>query len=88
MTLPPIPRMPKPALKDSDLMPFGEHKGVPMEGVKASYLLWAMEQDWLQAKWPAVYAYCKKHQKSLEMEDEQDEDPLGIYEDYQDWLWK
>lgn len=29
-----------PALTDTDPMPFGKHKGVPMQDVPAKYLLW------------------------------------------------
>ena len=29
-----------PALTDTDPMPFGEHKGKPMQDVPASYLAW------------------------------------------------
>ena len=31
-------------LKDTDLMPWGKHKGVKMANVPASYLLWLYEE--------------------------------------------
>jgi hypothetical protein len=37
-----------PALTDLDLMPFGKHKGTPMQDVPASYL------EWLWNKRPLV----------------------------------
>ena len=39
-------------LQDSDPMPFGKHKGEPMENVPASYLhwLWTNERDPMSRK--------------------------------------
>lgn len=34
-----------PSYSDDDLMPFGKHKGEPMQDVPASYLLWFSRQD-------------------------------------------
>jgi len=34
----------QPALKDTDPMPFGKHKGIPMQDVPASYLAWLWGQ--------------------------------------------
>lgn len=34
------------ALTDSDLMPFGTHKGKPLEKVPAGYLLWLWDDGW------------------------------------------
>ena len=40
-------------LKDKDPMPFGAHKGKPMEKVPADYLDYISGQDWL-SKWAVI----------------------------------
>ena len=35
----------KKPLTDSDLMPWGKHKGTPMSDVPAGYLAWLLEQS-------------------------------------------
>ena len=42
--------------KDSDLMPFGEHKDEKIGDVPADYLLWFAEQPWAM-KYPRLLAY-------------------------------
>ena len=61
-------------LKDQDRMPFGKHKGMPMEAVPARYLLW-MWDEFLHAKPTApsspgalVHDYIKENFATLETE--------------------
>jgi len=54
-------------LTDKDPMPFGCHKGIPMEHVPASYLDWLMGQDWID-KWPQVVGYVTANRKVIDKE--------------------
>ena len=59
-------------LKDTDAMPFGKYKGIPMQDVPASYLhwLWTNERDPMKAKVatdPAA-AYIQKNMQTLRQE--------------------
>ena len=62
-------------LNDTDMMPFGKHKGVPMEDVPASYLhyLWTngMEDE---TETSPVAEYIQRNQTALEQEH-----PNGIW---------
>lgn len=55
-------------LKDKDRMPFGAHKGKPMEKVPAEYLDWLSDQDWLGKSWPAVKAYIDHNRAVIDKE--------------------
>lgn len=37
-------------------MPFGKHRGKPMEDVPSKYLDWIIGEDWIE-KWPDVKEY-------------------------------
>ena len=37
-------------MTDNDMMPFGKYKGEKMVNVPASYLLWAIEQQWCRGE--------------------------------------
>jgi len=54
------------ALTDTDLMPFGKHKGAKMEDVPASYLLWLWNQGAISH--PGVKAYIENSLSALEIE--------------------
>ena len=61
-------------LTDQDRMPFGKHKGTPMEAVPARYLLW-MWDEFLHSKPTApsspgtqVHDYIKENFAMLETE--------------------
>lgn len=54
-------------LTDQDPMPFGAHKGKPMEEVPASYLDWLRGQDWL-SQWPAVADYIERNASVIDWE--------------------
>lgn len=51
-----------PALSDTDLMPFGKHKGTPMQDVPASYLQWLRDEgcsnlvvaNYIHNSWDAI----------------------------------
>ena len=53
-------------LNDRSPMPFGKYKGKPMEEVPDGYLLWLLEQEWLEEKYPSVNQYIKDVQKYLD----------------------
>lgn len=61
-------------LSDRDQMPFGAHKGKPMEKVPAEYLDWLDGQDWLKAKWPRIKEYIRFNRAVI---DKELEDPKG-----------
>lgn len=54
------------ALTDTDLMPFGKHKGAKMEKVPASYLLWLWNQG--NISHPGVRGYIENSLSALEKE--------------------
>lgn len=51
-----------PALTDTDLMPFGMHKGIPMQDVPPRYLAWLKEEgcrdvavsNYIHNSWDAI----------------------------------
>lgn len=60
-------------LQDTDLMPFGKYKGVPMQDVPASYLHWLWTQDEgkvkeLKIKNDRVFNYIHRNLSALRME--------------------
>jgi len=59
-------------LTDLDKMPWGKHKGVPMQDVPASYLhwLWTNERDPMsrKAKVDPVAAYIERNMTALQQE--------------------
>ena len=59
-------------LQDTDKMPFGKHKGTPMQDVPASYLhwLWANERDPMSRKTKVdqVAAYIERNLSALKKE--------------------
>lgn len=60
-------------LTDQDPMPFGIHKGKPMEKVPASYLDWLHGQPWISS-WPRVLAYIEANRKVIDEELGEDEE--------------
>jgi uncharacterized protein (DUF3820 family) len=56
------------ALADNDPMPFGNHKGVPMEEVPASYLLWLWDNGVWQEPNKPIHRYIKDSFSALETE--------------------
>jgi uncharacterized protein (DUF3820 family) len=52
-------------LKDTDLMPFGTHKGKQMQDVPATYLSWLRKQGCTH---PRVSAYIEWAWKAIQME--------------------
>ncbi len=55
-------------LTDNDPMPFGKHEGEAMLNVPASYLLWLSKQDWVEEKYPLVWAYIEDNYDILQLE--------------------
>jgi uncharacterized protein (DUF3820 family) len=54
-------------MKDTDLMPFGKHKGTEMANVPATYLLWLWDNDRMT---PVVEKYIEANLELLEAEAE------------------
>jgi uncharacterized protein (DUF3820 family) len=55
-------------LGDSDSITFGTHKGKKLEFVPAHYLLWLLEQEWLEEKYPELFEYISNREQQLEDE--------------------
>lgn len=54
-------------LTEQSPFPFGQHKGVPMIQVPATYLDWLRGQTWL-AEWPAVAEYIERNKKAIDQD--------------------
>jgi len=52
-------------MDDKSLMPFGKHKGKTLEDTPAGWLVWFMEQDWAEEKYPELFAYCEEKEEQL-----------------------
>jgi hypothetical protein len=66
-------------LKDTDIMPFGKHKGAQLKDVPASYLLWLYEQmrrDNFNVK---LAYYIDEHTKQLNQEAEEEDSDARRY---------
>lgn len=60
-----------PALIDTDRMPFGKHKGIPMSDVPPSYLRWLfynIQENGITKNNELVYNYIWNSKDALEME--------------------
>lgn len=55
------------AVSGDSLMPWGTHKGKPLEKVPADYWDWFREQAWAR-KWPALLAYAKEAREQVTAE--------------------
>lgn len=63
-------------LKDTDPMPFGMHKGIPMQDVPASYMFWHWTKRGLEHdKINPVADYIRRNLSAFEM-------------DYPDGIWR
>lgn len=62
-------------MTDTDIMPFGKHKGKRMEDVPASYLLWLWDSGVWQEPHKPIHAYIKDSWSAL-LHDCPDHDPL------------
>lgn len=58
-----------PDLDDLSQMPFGKHRGAPMQDVPAGYFHWLWHQPGFDRSSP-VGAYIAKNRSALEMENE------------------
>ena len=55
-------------LSDTDPMPFGKHKGEPMQDVPASYLHWLWTNGLEHDKQSEVAEYIRQHRAALSLE--------------------
>jgi len=55
-------------LTDQSRMPFGKHEGKKLGELPASYLLWALDQDWCRRQWPDLIEYIRDNKAAIEME--------------------
>jgi hypothetical protein len=63
-----MPKPPRQKVTDKTPIPWGQHKGIPMEEVPPDYLLWLLRQDWIP-QWPDLHAYLIENQDALMLED-------------------
>lgn len=58
---------------DQYRMPFGKYKGHYIGEVPANYLVYLIEQPWLEKRWPEVHQYItlKEDQIRVEAQEEQ-----------------
>ena len=75
------------ALTDSDLMPWGPHKGKAMKDVPVEHLLWCLNQAWI-AEWPPIYAYLKQNEERIRssVQDGMPPEPADGYGSFEDYL--
>ena len=55
-------------MKDTDLMPFGCHKGRMMQHVPPEYLDWLSTQSWLKGKYSRVFGYIERCRQAIDDE--------------------
>lgn len=55
-------------LNDTDPMPFGKHKGIPMQDVPAAYLHWLWVNGKKESKTCPVASYIKENLTALKQE--------------------
>lgn len=65
---------------DQTIMPFGTHKGIPLEEVPAGYLDWLMGQTWIK-DWPGLYAYIKANLDVIHQQLREEDESLGEVDD-------
>lgn len=54
-------------MEDTDLMPFGKHKGTELKNVPADYLLWLRDESGIALRSP-FRRYIERNRKVLEAE--------------------
>jgi hypothetical protein len=55
-------------MQDTDAMPFGKHKGTPMQDVPAIYLHWLWSNGMDKDKFNPVADYIRRNLNALKME--------------------
>lgn len=75
-------------MNDSDLMPWGDHKGRRMDQLPPNYALWLLEQPWLKESWPKIHSYlaARKAQFEKELGDVDPGDGVADPMTYEDYL--
>jgi len=63
----------KPLTDDSPCPVKGEHFGVKMYHLDATFLDWLSDQKWLEAKYPKVFDYIKNNRHVIDLELEESE---------------
>jgi hypothetical protein len=73
-------------LVGTDLMPFGQFKGKPMQELPMDYLDFLIRQTWLK-DWPGVWSYVTSRKEEIVAARPKMETPktLKTYEDYLRW---
>ncbi len=66
-------------------MPWGDHKGTPMEKVPAEYLLWLFKQTWIK-DWPDLHDYLVANQAAFELEDQEDRGGTDGFDSLDDYM--
>lgn len=73
---------------DETIMPWGDHEGVKLKDVPASYKAWLLEQKHWIADWPGLNHYLRKNQHTIIKEAEKSiaaEGPKEGYDSYEDY---
>lgn len=66
-------------------MPWGEHKGIPMEDVPPDYLLWLFRQAWVR-DWPDIHAYLVANQAALLAEEDEGKTSRDGFDSLDDYM--
>ncbi len=70
------------------IMPWGEHKGTPLEDVPGDYLYGLLMEKWI-ADYPGLHAYLKRHRDVISeqaLDAEKTRGDAGGYDSYEDYI--
>lgn len=68
-------------LSDTNVIPFGQHKGKRLKDIPAAYLLWLLDEEWCRKQYPDLITYIRENKKLLEMEAWEEEDEPDFNDD-------
>lgn len=73
-------------MNGESLMPWGEHKGKPLQSVPPDYLSWLLSQRWI-VDWPDMHTYLKAlHLEKSEARLARNDDIPAEFGTFQDYL--
>ena len=73
---------------DETIMPWGDHRGLLLKDVPASYKAWLLEQRHWLPDWPGLDSYLQRHKDEILKEAEGTFSETGEkegYDDYEDY---
>lgn len=59
-------------MNDDSIIDFGKHNGKKLRDVPASYLLWALDTEWVRKSKPKLIEYIRENKDALEKESSED----------------